>query len=43
MNILARTIIAAGAWLLLASTVELTNFEAVVAIVALAVYQITGD
>jgi hypothetical protein len=43
MNILTRTIIAAGAWLLLASTVELTNLEAAVAIVALVIYQIGGD
>ncbi len=43
MNILARTIIAAVAWVLLASTVELTNLEAAVAIVAMVIYQITGD
>jgi hypothetical protein len=43
MNILIRTIIAAGAWLALSTNVELTTVEAALVIAALAAYQITGD
>lgn len=43
MNILIKTIIAAGAWLALATTVELTTIEAALTIAALIAYQVSGE
>jgi hypothetical protein len=43
MNILTKTIIAAGAWLALASTTELTNIEAALVIAALVIFQTSGE
>jgi uncharacterized membrane protein len=43
MTILIKTIIAAAAWLALATNVELTTVEAALAIAALVVYQVSGE
>jgi hypothetical protein len=43
MNIPTKTIIAAGAWLALASTTELTNIEAALVIAALVIFQTSGE
>lgn len=43
MTILIKTIIAAGAWLALATTVELTTIEAALTIAALIAYQVSGE
>lgn len=43
MTILIKTIIAAGAWLALATTVELTTVEAALTIAALAIFQASGE
>lgn len=43
MNILTKTIIAAAAWLALATSVDLSYGAAALVIVALAVYQIIGE
>jgi hypothetical protein len=43
MNILTKTIIAAGAWLALATSVDLSYGEAALVLLALAAFQISGE
>lgn len=43
MNILTKTIIAAGAWLALATNVDLSYGEAAPVLLALAAFQISGE
>jgi hypothetical protein len=43
MNILTKTIIAGGSWLALATSVDLSYGAAALAIVALAIYQVSGE
>lgn len=43
MNILTKTIIAAAAWLALATAVDLSYGAAALVLAALAAYQITGE
>ena len=43
MNILIKTIIAAAAWVALATNTDLSVAEAVLALVTLAVFQLSGE
>ncbi len=43
MNILTKTIIAAAAWLALATSVDLSYSEATLVLLALAAFQISGE
>ena len=43
MNILIKTIIAAAAWVALATNADLSIVEAVLALVTLAVFQLSGE
>ncbi len=43
MNILTKTIIAAGAWLALATSVDLSYGEAALVLLTLAIFQASGE